>query len=155
MKKFVLLIITLLLLGACNQNTQQESTEEPTTKDSTETSIENDSTNDQENNEETTPTQGQGPSEIYTQLESKIVDRLDVLFAPEIDYRKSEYDFGVLNTITRNYSNLVHVIDQGEKFNSYYEWYSPKELSDALIKYHGFTIDFEKYSHAKMKSMHK
>lgn len=156
MKKLLLLMLAVLVLGACNQNAQQPNTPEETKTtdqtDSTKTSTEDKDTTEEvieEDKEEVSETtQSPGPSEIYTQLESKMKERLFGAYIPTIDYRDSLNDFSLLNIITRNFTDEVPLIGQGEVLNSYYEWYLPEDLTNALVKHYEFTIDFEKYRNA-------
>lgn len=149
------LTIFVFILAACNgQSTieEPENTEETQPVDQSNandsTSPENSEAKDGESTNAGEPSQSAGPSELFTQLESKITDRLSALYIPEVDYRDNLYDFGVLNAATRQYTDIAPMIGSGEVLNGYYEWYDPVNLQEAVVKAYGFTVDFEKYRNA-------
>ncbi|CAM5223718.1 hypothetical protein UACE39S_05197 [Ureibacillus acetophenoni] len=154
MKKLNLFFMTVLvlILAACTSQPPKEETEKTEETQTVDQSNSNESTSPEasegEQSEEegdTEQTQGSGPSEFYMQLETKISERLQNNYLPPIDYRNDLYDFGILNTAARQYSDIAPMIGSGEMLNSYYEWYDPVNLQEAIVKAYGFTIDFEKY----------
>ncbi|MFY3791402.1 hypothetical protein ACOQFO_06860 [Ureibacillus sp. MALMAid1270] len=48
------------------------------------------------------------------QLETKISERLQYNYLPPIDYRNDLYDFGIPNTVARQYLDIVPMIGSGE-----------------------------------------
>ncbi len=142
MKKLVFLIAMTFVLTACNQNLEKTKT-----NDEVETvgTIEPKTDENDEEKTDVEPHSVVSPSEVFTQLETKIKDRLNAShFIMGVDYRVSDFDFNLLNSLG---SKEVQMIGQGEMLNNYYIWYSPEEMNAAMRENYGFTIDFENYRH--------
>lgn len=56
-----------------------------------------------------------------------------------------EKDFSLILNLVRSFPKEVPIVAQGEKFNGFYEWYRPEQINAAMLKYHGYEIDFEQY----------
>lgn len=89
-------------------------------------------------------------------IKRQVAERLNsfqfIHLAGEVKKKQSvQSDFNTILNLTRSFPEEVSAISQGKVYNSFYEWYSPETLNKAMLKYHGFEIDFKKYVYDKTK----
>nr|WP_106779087.1 hypothetical protein [Lysinibacillus timonensis] len=152
MKKFIYLFASTLVLSACSQEAEPQTQGELAQSEETK-GTENDGNKQQEEaireQEAQTEPASSGPSEVFLELQSNIVERLNSLqFLREtmgVVYNDSNVEHNLILNIARSFPDEVPMLGQGDVLNGFYEWYSPDDLNQAISKYHGFTIDFEKY----------